>query len=168
MIAFFRFFHHRLIGIELTLGSEGEPIDTSELAILRITSPVGSGNFIDLEAVFGDHIRIHDMRPLTHIDEGRSAEVESSLLLEGGADDRRRRIFCVSGNLPPLRGTLFQKRAYKHFTIFHYSNRHRILEKGESCICRILELPDIGKKGNRRFSPSFEISDHLELVGLTE
>ena len=61
-----------LVGIELSFAIKSETIDTSELLILRISSPVGSCELIELERVLWNLVRELDMRPLTHIDEGCS------------------------------------------------------------------------------------------------
>ena len=74
MIAFLRLLHHMLVGVELSFALKSESIDTSELLVLGISSPVGSCEFVELEAVLWNLVRELDMRPLTHIDEGRSRE----------------------------------------------------------------------------------------------
>ena len=81
MITLLCFFHHIRIGIELYLRLECETVDASELAILRVSSPICAGELIELPAVFWDLARTEYMRSLTHIYEGRSTEVEAALIV---------------------------------------------------------------------------------------
>jgi hypothetical protein len=71
MIALLRLFHHVLVCFQFLGSLECEPIDTCELLVLRVSSPVCTCELIELEAIFWDLIRIRDVRSLTHIDKCR-------------------------------------------------------------------------------------------------
>ena len=75
VVAFFGFFHHRVVGIEFRLGVKSEAIDTRELLVLGITSPVCTRYLVEFEAIFWYLGSELDMRPLTHIDKSRSREL---------------------------------------------------------------------------------------------
>ena len=77
VVAFFCFFHHRVVGIEFRLGVKGKTIDTCELLVLGITSPVRTCYLVECEAIFWYLGSELDMRPLTHIYESGKLKVES-------------------------------------------------------------------------------------------
>ena len=57
---------------------------------------------------------------------------------------------------------------HTNLLILYDSYCHRIIQELKIRICRILELPDISKKRNRRLTLCREILDHFELVDLTD
>ena len=142
VVALLCFFHHRLVGIEFALVRECESIDTSELFIFRISSPVCTCYLIESEAIFWDITRLYDVRSLTHIDKSRSAKVK----------------FCLSLRLCNYSSSL----------VCIDSKRIWIIQELESCIDGIIELTDIGKERYRDFTTSFEVTYHLMFVYLAE